>query len=462
MKNTFFLFTILMAASLTAQPDGKVALEVKKKALQKEIAQIKDELIETRQQSKLTLGEISRLHKMIGARESLLANIKTEINLLQTDITVYQQDVQLGRKELSMLKAQYAQSLVYAYKHRSENSLANFLFSSISFTEMIKRFNYLKSYRNYREKKALDILRMNNILDQRIAALNTSRTKKTTALAEQNEQVKQLEVSKAEKDKAVAGLRSKEKELQTMVARKEKQRQQTHNAIAKIIQQEIKKAAVEKLKQREAAAGALAEKRRTALENEAKERKMKQAIALEKKPKTGEVVAALAKQQADENATSLQRKTTKPRAASLLEDSPAGAAVSIKFEENRNRLPWPVDKAEIVLHYGDNVIPGTKIHVFNDGVTFETAIGAPVKAIFEGVVTSVQPIMGVVFLTVRHGKYFTTYSNLSGTNVRPGNKVSMGQVIGSAAINDDGIGEVTLLVNSEQRIENPEGWIRKR
>jgi len=147
----------------------------------------------------------------------------------------------------------------------------------------------------------------------------------------------------------------------------------------------------------------------------------------------------------------------------VLENSPEGLIVSQKFEENRGRLPWPVDKGIITLHFGENKIPGkTKtLTVLSDGLSFETTVGAPVKAVFGGEVRSVFFVGNNQVVMIRHGKYFTIYGNLNGAVVSKGQIVTTGQVIAKAGINDEGVGEVTLQLDTETSTINPEPWIRR-
>jgi murein hydrolase activator len=59
---------------------------------------------------------------------------------------------------------------------------------------------------------------------------------------------------------------------------------------------------------------------------------------------------------------------------------------------------------------------------------------------------------------IRHGKYFTTYSNLSTVSVTKGERVSTGQIIGR-------VGEIAQLefVLSDDRNRNldPERWLKR-
>ena len=68
----------------------------------------------------------------------------------------------------------------------------------------------------------------------------------------------------------------------------------------------------------------------------------------------------------------------------------------------------------------------------------------------------------VQMVVVKHGTYFTAYSNLSGVNLNKGQTVQTGQVIGKVAANLDGIGAIDLMISNEKSDVNPELWLRRR
>jgi septal ring factor EnvC (AmiA/AmiB activator) len=293
---------------------------------------------------------------------------------------------------------------------------------------------YLKTYRNYRTQKADDITRANQLLITKVESLKGKRTEKEVAVSEQAKQMAELENEKKEKDAVVSQLQSKEKELNRIYTNKEKERKKIQAAIAAVIRRE-KEDALRKEREAEAA------------------RKKATAEANAKLVAAGKPVPTATE----------PTKTANKRAPSALESTPEGMIVSQKFEENKGRLPWPVDKAIITLHFGSNKIPGkTKtITVPSDGLTIETTIGASVKVIFDGEVRSVFNIGDKQLVLVRHGKYFTTYGNLSSVSVSKGQQLTAGQVIGKAGSNDEGVGEVTLQLDTETSAINPEPWLRR-
>jgi len=63
---------------------------------------------------------------------------------------------------------------------------------------------------------------------------------------------------------------------------------------------------------------------------------------------------------------------------------------------------------------------------------------------------------------IQHGKYFTTYSNLSGVGVRTGQEITTGQTLGRVAPNLEGIGSVDFFMSDEKSSFDPEKWLRRK
>jgi septal ring factor EnvC (AmiA/AmiB activator) len=121
-----------------------------------------------------------------------------------------------------------------------------------------------------------------------------------------------------------------------------------------------------------------------------------------------------------------------------------------------------VETGTITSGFGKRSIEGTKLMEDNIGLTIGTQQGATVKAVFEGVVSSVFDVAGSQAVTIKHGKYFTTYYNLSSVSVSKGAQVTMGQLIGKAGVNDDGDGEILFVVNNESTFVDPQGWLKSK
>lgn len=142
----------------------------------------------------------------------------------------------------------------------------------------------------------------------------------------------------------------------------------------------------------------------------------------------------------------------------------ADTALSADFAENKGRLPWPLEACVVIESFGRHTHPVLKnVQLpFNNGVNLSTLAGARVKAVFDGEVSQVVIIPGYQWcVLMRHGEYFTFYCKLGRVNIKPGEKVVAGTVLGTVAAGDEGgILHFELWKGVEK--QNPENWLRPR
>ena len=424
------LITTLVAFGFTrllqAQPtQDKAQLEKERQEIQQEIQQIQGMYDQVKGKTKLTLGQLNILNKKINLQERYIGSITKELKMIDDDI--YRSNLEIYRlqRQSDTLKIQYARTVVYAYKNRSNYDYLNFIFSSTSFNDAVKRIAYLKSYRAYREKQVATILETQQLIAQRKLQQLGRKEEKKVALNSQTKQVAVLAVQKNEKAAAVANLKSQEKDLQKQLALKKKRDHDLNNAIMAIVRREIeasKKAAAEETKKNPATA-----------------------------PTTNPATAT--------NPSRIKLTENK----NIIFNSDADLKLNASFEGNRGRLPWPVDQHFVSTHFGRYEIEGTHLTGDNPGITISTpSSGVTAKSIFDGDVVGVFNMGDGMAITIRHGKYFTTYSNLSSVSVKKGDDVKTGQSIGRVGADDEGGsgGKMDFILMIETKNVNPEPWLR--
>jgi septal ring factor EnvC (AmiA/AmiB activator) len=475
-----WLMPTLLVAQNTGQQQqqSREELERRKKELQREIDEANEQLKVTKKSTKESLGQLRALRDKITLRSRLINNINEEINFINGDINTAYRDVKTLQKDLDTLKAQYAQLVVYAYKNRSSYDMMNFVFSAQNFNDAVKRFQYLKQYREYRRRQADNIVTTQEQLNQKIQNLESQRVRRSDALKTEQEQRATLETDKKEKDEVLNKLKGREKELVADINQRNKDAQKVQAAIRAVIRREIEEARRKAIEEEAARRKAAEEKRK-------REEEARKAAALAAAEKAKAAAAAAAANRANNNpstSTPAPEKVTPPpvkptptpapepekpvsRTENVLEATPEALALSESFEANRGKLPWPVDAGNIIEHFGIHQHAVMEhIQVPSDGIVIATNKGGPVKSVFEGEVRSVvvMPGSGYVII-IRHGQYFTTYIRLQTTRVKKGDNVKTGQVIGTASTNDiENTGEVELQIWKGSTKQNPEQWIRRR
>ena len=413
---------------LHAGAQGKDELQKQRQQLKKEIEETERALNETKKTTKENVGQLSLINKRLDLQGNVIDNITGQLKFIENDIYKSQREVSKLARILDTLKQEYAKSMVYAYKNRNSYDFLSFIFSAANFNDAIKRITYLKSYRNYREQQGENIVRTQQLLHQRINELSGNKQKKNVVLQEKNKEMTVLEKQQEEKEKIVTKLKGRQKELTAQINNKRKQDAKLRGMITVMINREI----------------AIARKK---AEDDKKERDRLAKIN-NAKPNNNDVAV------------------TKPsvripkKIESVLVSSDADRVLDANFERNRGSLPWPAD-GFIISHFGRNVLTD-RVEYDNPGVNIGTSVGGSVKAIFDGEVTLVNSMDDKQVVFIKHGKYFSVYSNLSSANVQRGQKVKTGQVVGRAGANDDGQGQVDLIIMKENNNVNPEQYLRRK
>lgn len=441
-KYLLYFFLILSSASAFAQTRDE--LEKKRKEIQQEINELQQSQSLLQKDKKANLAALSAIQSKIKKRYAIINNISDQVKLIDETIFSNNREIYRLQKQLDTLKSQYAKTLVYAYQNRSSYDMINFVFSSVNFNDAIRRVQYLKSYRNYREDQVANIYKTQSLLSDKIQILNANKKEKSLVLQEQTKEMKTLEEDKKEQSAYMQKLKAREKEIAKELVAKKKVANSLQSAIAAIILRETKAAAARAA----AEAKALADAKAAAKAASAK------TTSPDNKNATTAVTTPVV--------TPKNNATVPTRKYNVLESTPEVTKVSVNFENNRHNLPWPVDKGQISSPFGRRKIEGTSLYEDNQWVTIATDAGSNVKAVFEGVVSSIFDVQGSTTVTIKHGKYFTTYYNLSSISVNKNDQIRMGQVIGKAGTNDDGDGEILFVVNMETRFLNPEEWLKAR
>lgn len=418
-------FLLVLLTSLSVIPvqgqTGKENLEQRKRALQEEIRQTNQLISETRKNKNASLTQLKALNKKLQDRMRLIGAIQLEINGLSSTISQNSQRIDELQRDLERIRASYAKLVRRAYMTRNQQSALLLVFSASTLQQAYKRLYYLKSYASFRKEQARQIKASQQELDGKVRVLRTDLSTKQQLLGSEVQEKKELSKEKQEREKTVASLSKKEKALRKELSRKEAASKKLDAEIRKVIEREIA---------RERAA------------MKAKETAARKSGTAAAKPSAGTAA-----------------KTVEP----ALKVSPETAALSGKFEANKGRLPWPVDKGAVTESFGTHPHPVLRgISTVNNGIDIGTTRNARVKAIYDGEVMGVVSIPGSGSAVIlKHGEYLSVYSNLSSVSVNKGDKLKTGATIGTAGDNNDGQPEAHLEIWKGKTKLNPELWIAR-
>ena len=402
MRRLFFLclFSLISFNQLFSQisSDQQKKLEAQRTRLMNEIKQINNLLFSNTKIRKNAIDEVEDIQVRLNVRSELIKVTNMQANLLIRRININQRNIDTQRKELDELKKEYAKMIQKSYASKSLQNRLMFLFSSENFLQAYRRIQYLKQYARYRRNQGLEIAEKTKLL-QNLNKILIEENEIKIRLINENRVVQQKLAEEQKKQQDLINtLRVKQKSLKLKIAKKQKQREKINKEINRLIRE------------------AIAESNR------------------------------------------ISGKTVKD----VFQLTPESKLIAKNFQENKGRLPWPLEKGVITQGFGRQRHPVVKTTIIqSNGVTISTEPFAKVRAVFDGEVMSIIIIKGSnPSVLIRHGSYITLYTNLSKLYVKKGEKVASKQVIGEVFTNQQtGKTQLQFGIFNNIKALNPKDWV---
>ena len=410
------LLLLVSASGFCQKTNGKSKQQLQSEiaSLQQEISTANQLLKKTTKDKEMTLNEVSILDKKIRQREKLIKAYNEQIAVLDEEINEGQSNIKVLNSDLSKLRKEYAKMISFAYRNRSYYDRLGFVFASKDFNQAFSRLRYIRQFSDARKIKMEQIAGTEKRITNEVEASQKARDEQAAMLADEKVQQAALEKEREELNRQVTKLKKREGSIQQDIKNKQQQAKKLQKAIDDIIAEEIRKA------------------------NEEAERKRKE--------------------EAKKNAT-----TPAPKGKGMAL-TPAEQTLSTNFVSNKGKLPWPVERGVISSSFGKHAsVVSDKVTVTNNGIDIATTENAHARAVFDGEVTSVTKLAGAnTVVIIRHGEYFTVYSNLENVTVNRGDKVKTKQSIGTVHTNKtEGKTELHFELLKETNRQDPATWLSK-
>lgn len=442
------------------------SLKSKRDELQKKIKDSQYQLNRTNKDVKVKLQQLKEINGQIDLHQHNIGKIKGQIDSVNTNIGSLEKELATLMAQLKDCKRKYARSMLYMYQNRKTSNKMLFLMSATDFTQMARRYKYVKEYSKYQRVQGEMMQRKQAEVEEAKNHLTRERNHHTRLLQSEQEENRQLAAKQTEQQTAVEGLQKKQKNLQQVLANDKKEMAQLNAKIdyyVKLaIEQERKRREEAERKRRE-----LAERqRREAREAAERQRRDEERRAANDKKEKADKADKAAK------ASRSSRSSKSNRNENSVAETPAPSprympndkeyALTNNFASNRGRLPMPITGSYVVsTHYGSYTMPGTNVRLDSKGINLTGKSGAQARCIFDGEVTAIFSAGGTRNVMVRHGSYISIYCNLVSVSVSQGQRVSARQTLGTVAADASGRPNLHFQLRKEASTLNPEAWLAR-
>lgn len=393
--------TLFYSVGGYAQQSKREQLEQRRAQLQKDIAYINSLLSNTKSKEENLLNDVKDLKAKIRKRDQLISAIGDEIAELKDEIYSNQLVVNKNQKELNILKKEYANIIFQSYKSKSQNSRIMFLLSSDNFYQGFKRFLYMKQYTSFRRQQGEAIEEKTIEILASIDTLNNKKNERLKLSNQMKQEQAEIQKEKEQQEVVLSQIKKKEGKYKNQIRQFQREESRLDAQIDKIIR---------------------------------------------------DAIAASNKNSGNTTASTSETFVLSPEAKEL----------ASQFTLNKGKLPWPVERGYVSLYYGKQpnpLVPSATIQ--SNGVRITTDEGSKARAVFNGTVLAIQVMSGnKKAVLIQHGNYITVYKNLYDLTVRPGDKVTTKEELGT--IFTDKITGKTILgfvLTKNATTEDPASWI---
>ena len=479
--------------SKTATPQPTVkGLQSQRQKIQQQIKEQERRLQNNKRDVKKRLENLLILNSEIADKRKAIDTIRRDITTLDGNIIVLDNQLKTLEKELDDRKQKFQNSLRYMHRNRSIQNRLMFVFSAKNFTQMYRRMRFMREYAGYQRVQGEAVKVMKQEVSEAKQELANTKRQKNDLLYRGVQEQKSLEGKQEEQKQVVSTLQKQQKTIEGIISEQRKKDQALNVQIDRLIAEEVarakaraeaearrkaaeeaaKKRAAELARKKAAAEAARRENERRIAEAKAREERAKaearaaarksaeEKAAAEREAREAETARREAERQAAADAKVREKEIAEVKQEPKQESyfvSTEDQRISGSFESNKGRLPMPITGPyRIVSHFGQYNVEGLKnVTLDNKGINIKGQPGAQARSIFDGEVSAVFGIGGIMGVMIRHGSYISVYCNLSSVSVRKGQKVSTRQALGT-------IGSENILqfqLRKQVAKLNPESWL---
>jgi murein hydrolase activator len=242
MKVIFIIvLSILIISSGLAQT--RKELEDQRNKTLEEISYVDNLIKETTKEKSTGIDQLKIIGNRLALRENVISGMREEINLLAERIYLNKVAIEMMEKDLVAMRKDYASTIVNSYKVRKGNPEIGYILSAADFNQGYKRLRYLQQVSEFRKQETQVIVELKGQIERSKTKLEEDLFNISDLKNREEKQKGLLQQEQSRKKQIVNSFTNKEKQLKKELDEKKRIAQKIEKEIAKIIEEERKKAA---------------------------------------------------------------------------------------------------------------------------------------------------------------------------------------------------------------------------
>ncbi|HED05559.1 MAG TPA: hypothetical protein ENI61_02605, partial [Ignavibacteria bacterium] len=356
VKKIIILLTIIFIISTTAFfPQEKEKINQKRKelsSLKSQISELQNQLKYKTLKEKKSFVVLNNYNKQTYLLNQLINKLHKEEKQKQIQITYNKKKIEQLKNDIKSLQDNYSKYVVAIYKYGKISKLES-LFDAQSLEQAILRYKYLQKFSEDRRKNLSELKNKENELLTTKSRLQKQKKEKSLIAIQKQTEEKEAQFKLLESKRIIAAIRHDKSQLKIEIEAKRK----AEFAIKNMITELIVKA-----------------KRRRKEEERLAMAKLNEELHKSRKTKVP-----------------IKEESTQSLPSHNINLSTSNLS---SFSALKGRLNWPVSRGRIIKKFGKNINTHLNTVTLNYGIDIKTSPDAGVKAVAEGIVSTINWIPG--------------------------------------------------------------------
>ena len=237
-KFNSFLLILLIYSFPSYSQQSRSSLEKERDENLVRIQQAETILDQTEKSKNITVGKLNVINKQIRNRESLIINLRSDINVQSNEIIIIRNLISSLKRDLTILNGEYSNMIYSSFKSRSSLDKLTYIFSSKDYNQMFRRFNYIFQYSKFRKNQIIEINKVSDELENQEINLSEVNKKQKKLLSDELSENNKLQKLKGRQRKVISDLNKKQRNLRKEISERKEALENLDKLIRDIIRRE--------------------------------------------------------------------------------------------------------------------------------------------------------------------------------------------------------------------------------
>ena len=237
-KFNSFLLILLIYSFPSYSQQSRSSLEKERDENLVRIQEAETILDQTEKSKNITVGKLNVINKQIRNRESLIVNLRSDINIQSNEIIIIRNLISSLKRDLTILNGEYSNMIYSSFKSRSSLDKLTYIFSSKDYNQMFRRFNYIFQYSKFRKNQIIEINKVSDELENQEINLSEVNKKQKKLLNDELSENNKLQKLKGRQRKVISDLNKKQRNLRKEISKRKEALENLDKLIRDIIRKE--------------------------------------------------------------------------------------------------------------------------------------------------------------------------------------------------------------------------------